>query len=297
MQPLNKPFKPMAAATVEHFNQVRFPVLASPKIDGFRIVVRGGKAMTRNLLHFPNRHTQALFSHPAIDGVDGELVVGSPFGEGVFSRTSSGVTSLEGTPKAVLYAFDVVDIPTFYAERLHALRQLLRTVPHHIPIKLVEQDLLTTPAQLEAYIERQLAAGYEGVMLRDPDGMYKHGRSTLREHYLLKVKPFEDSEAIVLGVEEGVTNTNETGNAGRRRSLKSGLVPNGTLGGMYVRDVKSGVEFNLGCGTMRHTEAQALWNDRAKLIGQLAKYKYQKIGTVEKPRQPIFLGWRHPVDA
>ena len=55
---------------------------------------------------------------------------------------------------------------------------------------------------------KNLDDGYEGLMLRAPDGPYKFGRSTVKENTLLKVKNFLDDEAEVIGFKEQTTNTN-----------------------------------------------------------------------------------------
>lgn len=38
------------------------------------------------------------------------------------------------------------------------------------------------------------------------------------------------------------------------------------------------------------------WSDRQALIGKTVKFKYQAIGTKDKPRIPVFLGWRDARD-
>ena len=45
---------------------------------------------------------------------------------------------------------------------------------------------------------KNLNAGYEGLMLRDPNGIYKFGRSSVKENILLKVKEFMDDEAEII---------------------------------------------------------------------------------------------------
>jgi DNA ligase-1 len=35
---------------------------------------------------------------------------------------------------------------------------------------------------------------------------------------------------------------------------------------------------------------------RKKLLGKIVKYKYQEIGVLEKPRFPVFLGFRDKED-
>ena len=104
--------------------------------------------------------------------------------------------------------------------------------------------------ELMAYEERCLAEGYEGVMIRTPHSPYKCGRSTEREGYLLKIKRFEDAEAVVLDTYEGMSNLNpaEKDAFGRtKRSLaQAGLVGRGELGGFVVRHLETGVEFRVG---------------------------------------------------
>ena len=57
--------------------------------------------------------------------------------------------------------------------------------------------------------DKFLDAGFEGVMLRDPDGTYKFGRASVKENILLKVKKFLDAEGIVVGFKEKMSNQNE----------------------------------------------------------------------------------------
>ena len=94
-------------------------------------------------------------------------------------------------------------------------------------------------AQLAAYEEKCLAEGYEGVMIRTPDSPYKCGRSTEREGWLLKIKRFEDDEAVVLETYEGLSNLNpaERDAFGRtkRSSCKENKVGRGELGGFVVQ--------------------------------------------------------------
>ena len=105
-------------------------------------------------------------------------------------------------------------------------------------------------AQLAAYEEDCLAEGYEGVMIRTPDSPYKCGRSTEREGWLLKIKRFEDAEAVVLETYEGMSNHNEAQRDAfgrtKRSSAQAGKVGRGELGGFVVSAVDSNVVFRLG---------------------------------------------------
>lgn len=153
--------------------------------------------------------------------------------------------------------------------------------------------------------------GYEGAILRKPGSPYKHGRSTVKEGYLLKLKRFVDGEARVIGVTELMHNgneatVNELGRTARSHS-KAGMVPTGTMGTLIVRDVKTGVEFEIGTGFTAEERA-SFWPsvirvigktndnrdifDAGPLTGRLAKYKHFLVGTKDKPRHPVFIGWR-----
>jgi DNA ligase-1 len=69
------------------------------------------------------------------------------------------------------------------------------------------------------------------------------------------------------------------------------LVPTGVLGGFNVRDLKTGVEFSVGSGFTADMKAE-YWQVRDNLIGTLIKYKFFPSGGKDKPRHPIFLGFR-----
>jgi DNA ligase-1 len=49
---------------------LKFPLLASAKIDGVRALVKDGKVLSRSLKPIPNRHVQEMFG--SLEGADGE---------------------------------------------------------------------------------------------------------------------------------------------------------------------------------------------------------------------------------
>jgi DNA ligase-1 len=178
--------------------------------------------------------------------------------------------------------------------------------------------VLGTEHQLLNYEKSKLRQGYEGICVRDPSGAYKQGRSTLREGGLVAIKRFVDAEAVVLSVDEQQENTNEkTTDAlghSKRSSSKAGKVGKDTLGGFTVvmlpRCRCHGLilpgspalkpcahSFNIGTGVgLTDVLRAALWDKRKTLIGKIVKFRYQKIGTMVAPRQPIFLGFRDKAD-
>ena len=146
-----------------------------------------------------------------------------------------------------------------------------------------------------------LSEGHEGVMLRSPSSPYKCGRSTLKESYLIKVKPFEDSEAEIVGFEEKMSNRNEATldelGYKKRSHAQSGLVPVNTLGALIVKDIYTGVTFKIGTGKgLDDTLRKHIWDHRETMLGKIIKYRYQRVGAKDLPRVPSFQGFRHPLD-
>lgn len=273
-------------------DQIRFPVYASPKLDGVRGVVIDGVLRSRSLKAFPNAHVQALFSRSEFNGLDGELIVGEPTAKDVYRVTQGAVARAQGKPDVTFYVFDRFTVNGDFHARWFSLHVLCATNPH---LKLVEQRLIANAEQLAAFEQEMLALGYEGLILRSPKGAYKQGRSTVSEGGMLKLKRFTDSEAVIIGMEEEMANNNvATTNAlGRteRSTAKAGLEGKGRMGALIVRDCVSGIEFNIGTGfTM--ADRENFWQHRAKVVGMVVKYKSFLIGVKEAPRFPVYLGMR-----
>jgi DNA ligase 1 len=305
------PFKPMLSGTVPilgvmdtsieyDFSKVVFPVIASPKYDGIRVTNQEGKLLSRSMKPIASLWINSAFSGDQYHGFDGELIYGPPVGNDVCNRTMRAIKRL-GPAGVDLYAFDIhldVNHDMGFKNRLMVLRLRMEDCPH-VNLKLVPQTPIENESALMAYYHARMAEGYEGVMIRRPDGRYKEGRSTLNEGILLRLKPFSDAEAIIIGFEEGDHNANEAivnerGNMARS-SAKAGKIPNGTLGALIVRDCLTGKEFNIGTGFTSKV-ASEIWNNRPAWLGKMVTYKSQLVGAIDKPRQPVFKGLRSKED-
>jgi DNA ligase-1 len=295
--------KPMLAGKCESMADLHFPVLASVKLDGVRFVIIDGVVMSRSLKPIPNAWVQRTFGKLP-GGTDGELIFGDPTHPDAYRNTVSSVMSEDGEPTQVhaLY-FDNFLYSGGFEARYNQLRKMT-------PVDgavLVTHLYMSSAEELEAFEREAVEAGHEGVMVRSLNGPYKQGRSTAKEGYLLKVKRFEDSEAVVLGTYEWETNTNEaTKNAlghTERSSHQAGKVGAGVLGGLSVKGIAgtyNGIEFSIGTGfsgaDSSTGERAKLWKVRETLVGKIAKFKYFASGSKDKPRFPVFLGWRSPID-
>lgn len=292
--------KPMLAVDCGDVTALRFPLVASPKLDGVRALITSGPVLSRSLKPIPNKHVQALLSGLP-DGLDGELMVGSPTAPDVYRKTVSVVMSDDAPIDGLVFrVFDVQEAGTF-DERYAGLFSVFNTLDLDY-VDLVPQFTVLSLDELQILEARWVSQGYEGAILRDPQSPYKHGRSTLKEGFLLKLKRFQDGEATVIGATELMHNgndatVNELGRTARSHK-KAGMVPTGTLGTLVVRDTKTGVEFEIGTGFSAADRVE-LWRNSQSLPSwewPLVKYKHFPSGAKDKPRHPVFLGWRDKRD-
>lgn len=309
--------KPMLAVDYEDVKNIQFPVYASPKLDGVRGLIDEGSELarvrSRALKLIPNVKVQDLLSLvPA--GFDGELIAGDPTAKDAYRKTVSMVMS-DDKPVDGL-AFHVFDIQADgpYTKRLVQLQSYFYD---HFGAHLtfVPQTLVYNIADLLALEEEYLTLGYEGLILRTPNSPYKHGRSTLKDGYLLKMKRFADGEATILGVTELMHNdndakTNELGHTSRSHQ-KAGMRPSGTMGTLVVKDNVTGINFEIGTGfdaierkrfmpevltIIGETEGDKKPIYQTSLEGAMVKYRHFLVGAKDKPRHPSFQGFRAPFD-
>lgn len=291
--------KPMLAGRVEDINLLMYPVACTPKIDGIRCLIRPSIGpVTRNWKPIPNMGLRQLL-RDLPPGLDGELV-----GTGTFQNTTSLVMSEYASGEVLYKVFDYVrmkgGMSLGYVSRTLELRRLnlptmLESHANRIYVVKLLPVMIDTPQELETYEGECLEAGYEGVMTRVPHGRYKNGRSTWREQLLLKLKRFEESEALVIGFNEKMKNTNEATKDAfgytERSSHKEGLIPQNTLGSLVVVDLITEVAFSIGSGFDDDTRKK-IWLNREEYLNKVCTYKHQPHGADVAPRFPIFKGWR-----
>lgn len=281
-------FRPMLATDAD-LDKLRYSLLASPKLDGIRAVVRDGVVYSRSNKPIPNKYVQSLFSQ--YEHYDGELIVGEPTAHDVYRQTTSGVMSADGEPDVRFFVFDhVSSISSPYRHRATKLSTAKHLILH-------EQKEIFDLEQLLAYEQDCLDEGYEGLILRDPSAPYKMGRSTAREGYLLKLKRMKTDEATIVGFIErehngNVAAINELGQT-KRSSHKANKSGRGDLGALVCR--LGDVEFNIGTG-FTDTERADIWADKDKYLGKLVSFNHFPIGSYDKPRHPSFKGLRNPID-
>ena len=291
--------KPLLAATFDP-DKAEFPYLATEKIDGIRFLMVNGQAVSRSFKPIRNKYIQRLLSESLPDGIDGELTCGSNFQD-----SSSGIMSIEGEPEFQVWIFDYVDpeLDTIldYTERLEQLHEMEATGTFAMGLEgkyvVLYPSEVNSIEEVEEAMENITAMGFEGLMLRDPRGTYKFGRASVKSNILLKVKKFQDDEAVVVGFTEKMSNQNEPTRDAfgyiDRATAKDGLVPADTLGA-FILDYKGET---LRCGSGLNDELRKeIWDNQEEYVGKMVKFKYMSHGVKDLPRHPIFLGFRDADD-
>ena len=276
-------FKPMLAASkTPELDELSYPLLASPKLDGIRCIVADGVPFSRNMKRIPNLYIQQMIMKLQQHGLDGELMIA-----GGFESVASGVMSVTGTPNFYLNVFDDFSIDQFgFWDRYRKTKDLVEALDSPF-IRIVEHKLIKNAEELKAYWDWCIYKGYEGAMVRSLNGPYKRGRSTVKQGYLIKLKLWHDDEAKVIGFEE-LMNNDDAGNSKK----KENLVPADTLGALVVQ--WCGLTFKVGSGFNMELRNK-VWQNKDAYRGAMATFKYQELTTYGVPRFPIFKGFREDI--
>jgi DNA ligase-1 len=229
----------------------------SEKYDGVRAIWNGRSLHFRSgrLAPAPAWFTANFPAQP----LDGELWLE----RGGFDRLSAIVRKQQPVDdewRQVTYrVFELPDAAGSFTERIVLMRQLIDAA--HIPwLQQVEQFRVQDREELQRHLSAVLKNRGEGLMLHLADAPYSTGRSDV----LLKVKPWLDTEAIVVGHEPG---------KGKYR---------GMLGALLL-ELPDGRRFKLGTG----------FSDAVRrnppAIGRLITYRYRELNKNGVPRFASYL--------
>jgi len=209
-------FTPMLAHLYEDYkNKITFPQIGQPKLDGARanIYIKNGNVVCRtrsnrdyvSVPHLIEKFKPILDKHPTWI-LDGELY-NSDYKDNfedlmsIIRQGKPTTSDLEKSAELIdLYVYDIYDTDdeNLYNEsRLEKLKVLKSELKEST---IVESVVISCEKDIETNLDLFLEQGYEGMMLRNPKGIYKpNGRSK----DLLKCKIFEDKEFEIVDVIEG----------------------------------------------------------------------------------------------
>jgi DNA ligase-1 len=284
--------RPMRACTAPPNSGLTFPLLLSGKLDGIRCLYPSKERgpVSRNFKSSLNRHITKTLKKIAPVGIDGEVIL---LGQ-QFNDTQSAVLTQAGKPDFEYHIFDYVHrghLHEPFSKRINRL--YYKGLDSRIVI--IKQYEVKNIKELKTAIKMFYRDGYEGVILRDPEGVYKCGKVTVNEGIIFKIKQFKTITGKIVGFKELMHNTNDVEldefGGTKRSKHQAGMMKGNMLGSFevvfYNKKLDRTVTFNLGTG-LDIPQRISYWKRRKKLIGTDVEYTYQVFGTKIRPRFPSF---------
>jgi DNA ligase-1 len=199
-------YKPMLANKLEdHIDELKFPVLSQPKLDGMRCVIKADGMWTRKgkaIKSAPHvfEDLQPFFKKNPNLILDGELYCDKLAND--FNKIISLVRKTKPTKEDIaeskgIIQFHTYDLPSnkgVFTERYGELKKM--DLPKSCVV--VKTYTLNSKEEIVEQYEKYIEQGYEGQIIR-VDALYQNKRTK----YLLKDKQFVDDEFTILGVVEG----------------------------------------------------------------------------------------------
>lgn len=258
---LIKKFAVQLAETVEssfdaegnlNIYDVQFPVRVDPKLDGLRLIA----IKTKGVCTLYTRNGTVLETLPkikaAVEALDFDDIVLDGEGMAQDWNESASIMMARKTHKDdsnMFYnVFDAMSLdhwvaqscPMIYKDRLEFAKILLTSSTKENRqdcLRLVPFTIANNARQVQVYYEGWLDGGYEGVMIKDLNALYKFKRSK----GVLKLKPVATHEGVIVNHYEG--------NLGAKREGLFGgfevLLPNGVItrvGGGFTDKLKADIQ-------------------------------------------------------
>jgi DNA ligase-1 len=302
-----KTFKPMLAPNEKiDITTLKYPLLASYKLDGIRCIFKDGRLYSRALKDFPNVQLWNRFGHLARLAKEKNIILdGELLAKSLTFNELSGITrqlDKELPEDLFFYCFDAIKKENFnqpFTERINNyFSDFGTTIPY---VKIVDQQLIFSISAIEKYYEEALDWGCDGLILRSPEGRYKFGRSTVKEALIYKLKPFvtEDSKIVEViqatevraGAEKKI---NELGRSVTSKKNADRVLIEKAAAFVVLYEGKQ-LKVTIA---MSDDEKKEIWKNRKSYIGKWIEYKSMKVGMKEDglPRHPTTIRFRTDKD-
>jgi DNA ligase-1 len=265
--------RPMLAHPLDkRSSAAKYPAYAQQKLDGVRCLTISGKgAYSRNALPFPHLDLIQAEANklPAGTILDGEVYSDTVKFQALVGLVKKKTLTKDDEallPKLYLCVYDIV-MPGTYTERKAALEAIFKKHTFKY-LRLLPTDECKTPADMKRLHDKYVAEGYEGLILRNKDGLYKIGQ---RSSDLLKYKEFLDEEFRIVGHTLG-------------DGVEAGCV-------IWTCVTKEGLQFSVRPRGTHEDRIEAV-KTAAKQIGKKLTVRFQEWTEDKKPRFPVGLAIR-----
>lgn len=299
-----KTFKPILAPNEEvDLATLKYPLLASTKLDGIRCIIKNGEILSRSLKSIQNEQIRCrlepirIFTEQNNVIFDGELFSPELTFQQIVHFVMTQDLGDEQLPKNLkFYCFDCIennqlDIP--FNQRLEMAKlYMMRFSDIAFPVEQINVD---SPEAINKLFEVVLKEGYEGLILRNPKGKYKFGRGTVKEGLIYKVKPFVTFDAQIIGVvqatevnQDAEKKINELGRSvTSKKKNDRHTIDKASAFMVYYNNQELKVVL-----AMTDEEKEQVWLNKESYIGKWMEYKGMLVGSKDVPRHPVMLRFR-----
>jgi len=237
-------------------DKLSFPVYVQPKLDGIRCLVYQKEGQWV----FQSRNHTVFQPFPHLEKVlpTGYILDGELYHHGLDFQEITSIVRKKNHPdlsQLQYHVYDVISEGTF-EERYHLLLGIKGIV-------LTETRTAHSMDDIEKYHDHCAERGYEGIMIRNPQGVYRQTRSK----DLLKYKKFKTDEYQVIGHTIGKGDI----------AIFECKVNDKTFGVMMKATLEEKKEM------LEHIQ---------DYYGKWLTVKYQELSKDGIPRFPVGIGWR-----
>lgn len=248
-----------------------YPCFLQPKLDGLRCVVylnQSGEIVYQsrtggyfNVLQHLDESIQQIFAKNPGLVLDGELYTQEiPFEElaGIIKRKTPDKHKIQYVQ---YHVYDVIVPATPFHKRLSILQTAIPT--DDSLIKLVPTFVANSQEEFKEKFGEFVAQGYEGIMLRNTEGLYQEN---YRSNDLMKYKEFFEEEYPIVDYKEG----------------------SGRDAGTVIWECETPEGRRFGVRPRGTLEARKEWFRNAKsVVGKKLTVIYQELSEMGVPRFPV----------
>jgi hypothetical protein len=303
-------FPMLAARYKEGIKHIKYPIYIQPKLDGLRCITfllkkDGGpqsvimysrtKHMFPVMPYLQNalyNYLNALFDEEKNQSIylDGELYKHGKSLQEISGDSRSGKRHDNGNANEYhLYdCFYPLELNTMYESRKEQLDVLFQAIrnnsdPRLQYIKQVDTVLCKDEQETQAQFDKYVNLGYEGIMLRNLDGVYlanynDNSGNKLRSKDLVKMKEKYSAEYEIVGFTEG------------KKGKDKGAI-------IWIAQTTDGHRFNCTPKNISYQERYRLYDECLKsfdnvYLGRMMTVEYESLSTIGIPQRAKAVAFR-----
>lgn len=264
---------------------------ASVKINGVRALIYKGKdselhAASRGSISYDfvlnhiltNKTLISLFEEYPDIILDGEIFnFYTPLNE-ISGVCRSQKTAYDGD-FLQFYWYDIVDVNKSFKNRLKLMDEIKvkynftfnpckKWLDDELKIQFVPQLLVSGWDKMMDLHNQYVSKGWEGLVIRDPEKLYKPGG---RDQRMIKIKVYKEDTFLVIGIEQGLRKYDDM---------------------CFILETKDGKQFKAKPLGTREQKIEYTENFESKYKGHLGDCKYFNISAHGVVEQPVFIAFR-----